>query len=93
MWVGFLYTETFRVLLSQWETRLSRKGMELLSLGFSVVNGYMWVRGIDMLEELLGMFCLLDDKGVIHIPESQPWWIGGSGDGLAFKLFHKQVGC
>ena len=32
----------------------------------------MWVNGIDVLEELLAMFFLLDEKGVIYIPEQQP---------------------
>ena len=38
MWVGLLYTEVIRVLLSPGETRVSRKGMEPLSVGFSVLN-------------------------------------------------------
>ena len=45
-----------------------------------------------MLEELEAMFCLLNGKDVIHIPELQPGWIGGSAVGLGFKLFHEQVG-
>ena len=35
---------------------------------------------------------LLNDKCVIHIPEPYPWRVGGSADGLDFKLFHKQAG-
>ena len=38
MSMGFLYTEVIRVLLGQWKTTLSQKGIEPLSLGFSVVN-------------------------------------------------------
>ena len=34
------------------------------------------VTGIDVLEELIAMFNLLDDKDVIHIPKSKPGWIG-----------------
>ena len=45
-----------------------------------------------MLKELLALFCLLDDKSVIHIPKPKPGWIGGSADGLGFNLFHKQAG-
>ena len=52
----------------------------------------MWVNGINVLEELLAMFCLLDDEGDIYIPELKPGWIGSSADGLGFKLFHEQVG-
>ena len=37
------------------------------------------------------MFCLVDDKGVIHIFKPKPWWIGSSADGFGFKLFHEQV--
>ena len=36
-------------------------------------------------EELFGMFCLLDDKGVIHIPEPDPGRIEGSAMALASK--------
>ena len=42
MWVGFQDTEVVRVLLGPGETRVSKKGMEPLSLGFSVVN---WICG------------------------------------------------
>ena len=41
MWVGFLYTNVIRVLLGSDETRVSRKGVEPSSLGFSVVN-WIW---------------------------------------------------
>ena len=37
------------------------------------------------------MFCLLDDKGAIHIPK--PYLgEGGGTDDLDFKLFYEQVG-
>ena len=36
----------------------------------------MWINGISMLKELLAMFCLMDDKKVIHIPEPKPGWMG-----------------
>ena len=52
----------------------------------------MRVNGIDLLEEVLAMFCQFGDKGVIHIPKPQPGWIGGSADGLGFKLYHEQAG-
>ena len=29
----------------------------------------VWVQGVDVLEELRTMFCLLDDKGFTQIPE------------------------
>ena len=38
MWMGFLYTEVVKVLLGPGKTRVYRKGMEPLSLEFSVVN-------------------------------------------------------
>ena len=50
------------------------------------------VNGINVLEELITMFSLLDDKGVIHIRKPKPGWIRVSADGFGFKLFHKQVG-
>ena len=52
----------------------------------------MWVNGIYVVEELLAMFCLLDNKDVIYIPEPKPGCIGGSADGLGFELFCEQVG-
>ena len=44
-----------------------------------------------MVQELLALFCLLDDKGVINIPKPKPWCFGGSADGCGFKLFCKQA--
>ena len=52
----------------------------------------MRANGVNLLEEMLAMFCLLGDKGVIHIPEPKPGWIGCVADGFGFKLFHEQVG-
>ena len=51
----------------------------------------MRVYGVDVLEELMAMFCLLDDKGIIHIPKPKLGWTGGRADGLGFKLLHEQV--
>ena len=38
------------------------------------------------------MLCLLDNKGVIHIPVPHPRWACSSTDGFDFKLFHEKVG-
>ena len=51
----------------------------------------MKVNGVYVLKELLAVFCLLEDKGVIHIPEPKPG-VGGGADGLSFNLFHEQGG-
>ena len=52
---------------------------------------YVWVLCVDMVKKVLAVFCLLDDKGVIHKPESQA--VGGSSvEGFDFKLFNEQVG-
>ena len=58
-----------RVLLGPWDTKVSRKGMKPSSLGFLSSELDVGVLGVDMLEELVTMFCLLDDKGVTHKPE------------------------
>ena len=50
------------------------------------------VNGIDVLEEMIALFSLCDDKGVIHISKSKPGWIWDSTDGFGFKLFHELVG-
>ena len=41
---------------------------------------YVGVLCVDVMQKLLTVFYLLDDKGVISIPKSKPWWIGGSAD-------------
>ena len=41
---------------------------------------YVRVNGVDVLEELVAVFCLLGDRGVIHIPEPQSW--GGVGSSV-----------
>ena len=51
----------------------------------------MWVNGVDMLQEMVAVFCILDDKGVIQIPKPQPRWVGGLVEGLDVELFHEQV--
>ena len=52
----------------------------------------MEVYVIDVLGELVAVFSLLDDKGVVHLPKPKPGWIGGRADGFGFKLFHELVG-
>ena len=52
---------------------------------------YAGVYRFEVLEELVAMFCLLDNKGIIHIPKPKPGWNGGRADGFGFKLFHEQV--
>ena len=56
-------------MLGHRETRVSRKGMETSSLVIFGSELDVWFQGVDVLEELWTMFCLLDDKGVIHIPQ------------------------
>ena len=88
VWVGFLYTEISRVLLCPGKTRV-QEGDGAITVGKLCGQLNMWVNGISMLKELLAVFCLLHDKSVIHIPEPKPVWIGGSGNGFGFKVFHK----
>ena len=42
-------------------------------------------------EELLGVLCLMDDKGVIPILKPDSGKVVGSTDGPGFKGSHKQV--
>ena len=51
----------------------------------------VWVLVVDMLKKFLAVFCLADDKGVIHKPEPEGRGVGEGGEGLHFKLFHKNV--
>ena len=52
---------------------------------------YLGVKGIKVGEQLLGVFCHVDDKVVIHVPKPGPGWIGGGADGSDFKVLHVQV--
>ena len=52
---------------------------------------YVRVLCVDVVKKLLTVFCLLDDKGVIHKPEPQVGG-GGSVEVFDFKYFHEQVG-
>ena len=78
------------VLLGSEEPRVSKKGIEQ-ALGIFCSTQYVSVYGIDMLEELVAILCLSDDKGAIHIPNPKPGWIGSRADGFGLKLFHEQV--
>ena len=51
---------------------------------------HVWVLVVDVLKKFLAVFCLVDDKGVIHKPEAEERGVG-EGEGLLFKLFHKDV--
>ena len=58
-------------------TIVSKKGMEPSSLLSSTVN---LIAGstVDVLEEALLVGFLVDDKGVIYIPATEPRRVGGS---------------
>ena len=38
------------------------------------------------------MFCLVDDKCIVHKPEPKGGWVGKGLEGFDFKLFHEDVG-
>ena len=40
----------------------------------------------------MGVFCLMDDEGVIHIPKPYSWRVGGGADGSGLDVLHKEVG-
>ena len=69
---------------------VSRKGMVPSCLLFSHSKLDGWAHLVDMFQEVLIMFFLLDDKGAIHIFQPKS---GGSGstESHLFKLFHVQV--
>ena len=65
-------------------TMVSKKGMDPSSLLSSTVKFYGWVYTVNVLEEVLFIDFLVDDKGVIHKPAPEP---GGWGAVLrAFAL-------
>ena len=40
----------------------------------------------------MGVFCLVDNKVVIHIPRPDPGGFGCIADGSSFEVLHEQVG-
>ena len=48
--------------------------------------------GIKVCKELLGVFCLMNKKGIIHVPAPDPGWVGEVLMGLASKSSIKQAG-
>ena len=51
----------------------------------------VWILGVDVLKKFLTVFCLVDDKSVIHKPEPKGRGVGEGGKGFDFKLFHEDV--
>ena len=67
-----------------------RRGGLLVHLGLCC-ELYVEVKGIKVGEELLGVLCLVDDKGVIHIPKPDSGETGCGPDASGFEVLHKQV--
>ena len=61
----FLYTDVFRSL----GNKGIQEGYGTIFLGVFHGELDVWVLGVDMLEELMNMLCLLDDKYINYIPE------------------------
>ena len=58
------------------ETKVSNEGEgSLLARGLSC-KMYVGIEGIKVGKELLGLFYLMNNKGVIHIHEPDPRWAG-----------------
>ena len=57
--MGFLYTDVIRVLLGPGETRVSKQGYGPIVMGIFHIKLCAGVCGVDVLEELVVMFCLL----------------------------------
>ena len=47
---------------------------------------------MDVLQELVPVYCILDDKIIIHIPTSQSWSTACCSDGLGFKVLCEKAG-
>ena len=47
----------------------------------------MRIYGIDVLEELVTVFSLLDDEGVFHVLKPEPGWIGAELMALASNSY------
>ena len=74
--MGFLYTVMDRLPSTSGFTMVSKKGMEPSSLLSSTVNFMAGVNTIDVLEEVIFVNFLVDDKSVIHKPVPE---LGGGG--------------
>ena len=55
-----------KALSGPWETSVQKKN-GTLSIRSLLGELNAWVSGVDVLPELVAVFCLLDDKGVIYI--------------------------
>ena len=51
----------------------------------------MGVLVVNVLEKILAVFCLADDKDVIHKPKPHGRGVGKGLEGFDFKLFHEDV--
>ena len=52
---------------------------------------YVRIEGIKVGKELLGVFCLINNKGVIHAPKQDPWGFGEVLSSLASKSSIKRL--
>ena len=68
MWMGFLYTVMDNVFSASGLIIVSKKGMAPFLVVFHC-EPYGQVNTINVFQEVLFMFFLLDDKSVSHIPE------------------------
>ena len=91
MWAGFLYTVISSELSGPDKTKVSKNGIDPLVLGMSVVFCNCQVNGVDMLEELLAVFHLLNDRCHSHT-QSIALVGGGSSDILSCKPVHGRGG-
>ena len=52
----------------------------------------MGVNRVNVLQELVSVFYLLDNKNITHIPFCLVLGVGRCVDGPDFKVFHEEVG-
>ena len=88
---GFPVNKCFEGVIEYW----GKKGVQERygTIIFWIFHAELDVRinGVDLLEVLVNMFSLLDDRSVIHVHKPESGWIWGKADGFDFKLFHEQV--
>ena len=72
------------------KTNVSKKGRVPCSLA-DCCKLYVGVKGIKVGEKMLGVFCLVDDKGVILVPNPYPGRIGANTNGSGLEVLHEQV--
>ena len=86
---GFPVYGSYKGIIQSWGNKAVQERYGAIIFGIFHGKLDVGVYRVDVLEELVTIYHLLDDKGVIHISKPRPGRTGGRADGFGFKLFHE----